>query len=95
MVAVSMGKDGALFVDKSRVALVHALKVNVQSTVGAGDSMVAALAYSIGKGMDYESMVRLAAASASANVMTSGSQPADISVIRELEGRVTFEYLRS
>ena len=57
--------------------------------------MVAALAYSIGNGLDYESMIRLAVASAAANVMTSGSQPADLSVIRELEGRVAFRYLKA
>ncbi|NMA33967.1 MAG: 1-phosphofructokinase [Clostridiaceae bacterium] len=95
MVVVSMGKRGALFIDKAKAVLAHALDVEVQSTVGAGDSMVAALAYSIGNGLDYESMIRLAVASAAANVMTSGSQPADLSVIRELEGRVAFRYLKA
>jgi len=93
MVVVSMGAKGALFADASKVVLVHAPKVDVQSTVGAGDSMVAALAYSIDNGLDFESTIRLAAAAAGANVMTSGSQPAELSVIRELESCVTFEYL--
>ena len=65
MVVVSMGR-GALFIDKAKAVLAHALDVEVQSTVGAGDSMVAALAYSIGNGLDYESMIRLAVASAAA-----------------------------
>lgn len=93
MVVVSMGAKGALFADGLRTVLVHAPEVEVQSTVGAGDSMVAALAYSMDNGLDFESTIRLAAAAAGANVMTSGSQPAELSAIRELESRVTFEYL--
>jgi 1-phosphofructokinase len=44
-------------------------------------------------GLDFESTIRLAAAAAGANVMTSGSQPAELSAIRELESRVRFEYI--
>ncbi|MGB4648803.1 MAG: 1-phosphofructokinase [Acetivibrionales bacterium] len=95
MVVVSMGDKGALFVDRAKVLLVHAPDVEVQSTVGAGDAMVAALAYSIDRGLDFESMVRLAAASAGANVMTSGTQPAALSDVRKLENLVTFEYLKA
>jgi hypothetical protein len=39
-------------------------------------------------------MIRLAVASASAAVMTPGSQPADLSVVRELERLVDFRYLK-
>jgi 1-phosphofructokinase len=94
MVVVSMGEKGALFVDKDKALLASAPEVDPQSTVGAGDSMVAALAYSIDNGLDYESMVRLAVASASAKVTALGSQPADLSVVRELERLVDFRYLK-
>ena len=66
------------------------LKVPVGSTVGAGDSMVAALAYAAEQGMREEDTVRLAVATSAANVMCSGSQAAERSAVDELLPRVTF-----
>lgn len=50
IVIVSMGADGAVFADKSAVFKTEAWDIPVQSTVGAGDSMVGALAASLLKG---------------------------------------------
>lgn len=44
-VAVSMGESGAMMVRKGYEVKCPALSVNAHSTVGAGDAMVAALAY--------------------------------------------------
>ncbi|HEY8804239.1 MAG TPA: 1-phosphofructokinase [Clostridium sp.] len=93
IVAVSMGSEGALFVSKESSIYAHGLKVDVKSTVGAGDSMVAALAYSIEQGLSFEATVKLAVATGAANVMTSGTKASDIKTIIELEKQVEFEYL--
>jgi 1-phosphofructokinase len=93
MVVISLGEKGALFLNKKDSILAHGIKVEVKSTVGAGDSMVAALAYAIDKGLDFEKAVRLAVASGTANVMTSGTQPAEYETIIGLEKKVTTEYL--
>jgi len=93
MIVVSMGEKGSLFINRTVTLLVHGIKVDVKSTVGAGDSMVAAMAYSIDRGLDFEKMVKLAAAAAAANVTTEGTQSADMDVISELEKHVRFEYL--
>ena len=93
IVAVSLGSEGAVFVNKECSIYAHGLKVDVKSTVGAGDSMVAALAYSIQQGLDFEATVRLAVATGAANVMTSGTKASDIKTIIELEKQVKFEYL--
>ena len=89
-VVVSMGGDGALFVSKDGAYRAEGLKVPVGSTVGAGDSMVAALAYAAEQGMREEDTVRLAVATSAANVMCSGSQAAERSAVDELLPRVTF-----
>lgn len=93
-IVVSLGEDGALFIDSKNIIHAYGLKVDVKSTVGAGDSMVAALALSLEKGYSLEETVQLAVATSAANVMTSGTQPADISIIRELKKKVEFEYIK-
>lgn len=93
LAVVSLGDKGALFVDKTRSLLAHGLNVDVKSTVGAGDALVAALAYSIDSGAGFEEAARLATACSAANVTTSGTQAADRSLIDELQEKVVFEYL--
>ncbi|MGH4140217.1 1-phosphofructokinase [Clostridium sp.] len=93
IVAVSLGGQGAIFVTKENTIYAHGLKVDVKSTVGAGDSMVAALAYSIEKGLSFEETVKLSVATGAANVMTEGTKASDIKTIVELEKQVVFEYL--
>ena len=93
IVAVSLGSEGAIFVNKECAIYARGLKVDVKSTVGAGDSMVAALAYSIEKGLSFEETVKLAVATGAANVTTEGTKASDIKTIIELEKQVEFEYL--
>lgn len=89
-VVVSMGGDGALFVSADSAYHAEGLSVPVGSTVGAGDSMVAALAFAAEQGMTREDTVRLAVAVSAANVMCSGSQAAERSAVDALLPRVKF-----
>ncbi|OAA92401.1 1-phosphofructokinase [Clostridium ljungdahlii] len=92
-VVVSLGGEGALFIKKNVVVFAHGIKVNVGSTVGAGDSMVAALALAIDKNYDFEKAIRLAVACGTASVTMSGTQTASIDVISGFEKQVNIEYL--
>ena len=92
-VVVSMGGAGAVVADGERVLLARSPRVKVGSTVGAGDSVVAALAYAQERGMDLEDAVRLAMATGAANVMQTGTQAAERSLVDELLPRVTLERL--
>ena len=94
IVAVSMGEKGALFLNKEATIFAKGIIVDVKSTVGAGDSMVAALAYAIDEGYAFEKAVTLAVAAGTANVMTSGTEPSSLEVILELEKKVQCEYLQ-
>lgn len=95
MIVVSLGEKGAMFLNKEASILANGIKVDVKSTVGAGDSMVAALAYAVDMGYNFEKTVKLAMASGTANVMTSGTQPADYEAIQGLQQQITFEYINS
>nr|WP_297174235.1 1-phosphofructokinase [uncultured Agathobaculum sp.] len=89
-VVVSMGKNGALFISREQVYRAEGISVPIGSTVGAGDSMVAALAYAAACGMDDENTARLAIAASAASVECCGSQAAARSAIDALLPRVAF-----
>lgn len=92
-VVVSMGGRGALYVTRDAVIHADGLKVPVGSTVGAGDSVVAALAVAEARDMTLEEAVCLSTATGAANVMCSGSQAAEYSVIETLIPKVTYRKL--
>ena len=92
-IVVSMGGDGALYLTGDECIYAEGLKVPVGSTVGAGDSVVAALAYAQEKGMSLEDTVRLSTATGAANVMCSGTQAAEYEVIESLMPKVKYTKL--
>ena len=92
-IVVSMGGAGALYLTEHETIYAEGLKVPVKSTVGAGDSVVAALAAAEESGKSLADAVRLSAACGAANVMCSGTQAAEYAVIKELMPRVVFHKL--
>ncbi|MCI8565127.1 MAG: 1-phosphofructokinase [Lachnospiraceae bacterium] len=92
-VVVSMGAEGALYVTEETTIRAEGLKVPVGSTVGAGDSVVAALAVAKERGLSLEETVRLSTATGAANVMCSGTQAAEYEVIEGLIPQVVFHRL--
>ena len=83
-VVISLGEHGALYLRGNEVLYAEGLSVPVGSTVGAGDSVVAALAYADSLGMSDEDAVRLSTATGAANVMCSGTQPAEREAVEKL-----------
>ena len=93
LAAVSMGSGGAIFVTRDQCIRGYSPKVSVGSTVGAGDSMMAALAHYSDAGCSLEETARRAIATATAKVMCSGSEAADLSSILPLIDRVRIEHI--
>lgn len=71
-VVVSLGAAGALAVTPEEAWLVQAPRVPVVNPIGAGDSMVAALAAGLSRGRRLPDLLRLAVAAGSADVATFG-----------------------
>lgn len=90
-VIVSLGEKGALFISKDQVLLGHGLKVKVESTVGAGDAMMAALAYGQEKRLPFEKTAQMAIATSSATIMEKGTQSAKMEKIEALLNQVIVE----
>lgn len=91
LAAVSMGAEGAVFVTKDCVLRGYCPKVSAVSTVGAGDAMMAALAHYTAAGCSLEETARRSIAVASASVMYSGSQAAELDKILPLIDKVRIE----
>ena len=91
LAAVSMGAEGAVFVTKDQALRGYCPKVSVASTVGSGDAMMAALAHYTAAGCSLEETARRSIAVASASVMCSGSQPAELDKILPLIDKIRIE----
>ncbi len=92
MVALSLGHEGAIFVTATQSIVAPALKVKPSSTVGAGDSMVGAVAYAVEQGYDLEDTVRLAMACSAGAVTTEGTKAPSLELITTLREQVSFKY---
>ena len=87
-VLVSMGGDGAVLVKDGLCLKAEGLRVPVLSTVGAGDSMVAAMACGAEKGLTDDQRLKLAIAISAASVMCSGTQAPEAEQIEKLYHQV-------
>ncbi len=92
-IAVSMGGDGALFFGKDYQVKCPAVDVTVQSTVGAGDAMVAAMAYSWEQKLEREEQIRYCMAASAGAVTTQGTKPPTKEQVEELKDKVEIRYL--
>lgn len=74
LVVVSMGADGAVFVSRDCAYKAEPFAIECKSTVGAGDSMVAAMAYSIHNGLELTELAKLSIAAGSITSSCEGTQ---------------------
>lgn len=73
VVVVSMGKDGALAVRGEENVFVPAMKIDVHTTVGAGDAMVAGLLRGFSERNDLAHALKCGTASAAARCANTGA----------------------
>jgi 6-phosphofructokinase 2 len=74
IVIVARGADGNVLADKDQRIFAKAAKVRVKSTVGAGDSFVAAFVLALSRGQSHAEALSLGSAAASAAVTTDATQ---------------------
>lgn len=72
-VLLSLGGEGAILTDGTNSYFCKSANVAVNSTVGAGDSMVAGFSVMLERGADKEEMLRCAVAAGTASVTTPGT----------------------
>lgn len=84
MAAISLGQMGALFLTKDKKYRYQGLKVKAHSTVGAGDAMVAAMAYGWDRKLPLEECIRLCMGVSAGAVTTIGTKPPSRELVDEL-----------
>ena len=74
IIVVSLGVEGALLITKNETYKAIPPKVTTKSTVGAGDSMVAGIVYSLSKGMNLKQTLQYGVACGTAATMNLGTE---------------------
>lgn len=86
VVALSLGADGALLVTAQQAWRAFSLPVNVASTIGAGDSFLAALVWALAQGKAPQEALPYAMAAGAAALLSPGTalcQPEDVERLRQ------------
>lgn len=95
VVIVSLGRGGAIVAGEGGIYKVAPCKVEVKSATGAGDSMVAALAYSLTKDATIEEIARITTATAAATVALDGTQLASPEGVKHFLSQVQIHKVES
>lgn len=74
IMAISLGSDGAMLLTKNEMYKIIPPQVQRKSTVGAGDSMVAGIIYSLSAGMNLKQALQYGVACGTAATMNAGTE---------------------
>ncbi|MBP2649256.1 MAG: fructose-phosphate kinase [Firmicutes bacterium] len=88
IVIVSMGAEGALVVNKDEAYRVRVSSMIAESTVGAGDSMVAVLVYALLNKFSLSETARWVTAAGSATAAKPGTEVCNLSEIKQFLANV-------
>ena len=88
MVAVSLGADGALLVTQTDAWRAPALSVEVQTTIGAGDSFVGGMVWSMARGDAPQEAFRWGMAASAASLLRPGTALCEASDVHRLASAV-------
>ena len=93
VVCVSMGGDGAIITNGMQAYYAPPVKVRVNSTVGAGDSMVAGICKGIEEGENLRECLAMGVAAATACVLNNGTSLPDAEMYSSMLARVQIEQM--
>lgn len=88
IIIVSMGAQGAIIMDKKTTYRVWTDSIVPKSTVGAGDSMVAVLAYSLLSQFSLEETAQWVTAAGTVTASKSGTQVCSLAEVRQFLNKV-------
>ena len=93
VVALSLGDQGAMLITATRAWRAQSLQVDVQTTIGAGDSFVAALVWALNQGETWLQAFRYAMAAGAAALLKPGTALSQADDIQRLASAVQIREL--
>ena len=92
-VCVSLGAEGALLVGQGCTYFARAPQVEVKTTIGAGDSLLAALVWAFAHRASPEEALKLAVAAGTASLLASGTALCSLADIQRLKAQTHIDPL--
>ena len=92
LVALSLGADGLLLAARGRAARARPPRVRALNPVGAGDALLAGIAWALERGLELDELARWGVASGTAAAMRAGTGPAPRGEVEALYVRVSVEW---
>lgn len=88
VVVISLGGDGALAFNNNNIYKISIPKIEIKSTVGSGDSMIAGFAVGINRGYSFEDTLKLAAACGTANALEKITGTVNIENVKRIKDEI-------
>ncbi|MBK9714386.1 MAG: 1-phosphofructokinase [Kouleothrix sp.] len=88
LVALSLGADGVLLASRGRALRARPPRVSAPNPVGAGDALLAGIAWALERGLPLEDLARWGVASGTAAAMREGTGPAPRAAVEALYAQV-------
>ena len=88
---ISLGANGAMACQEGKVFRAYGIRIDVNSTIGSGDSFVAGLLVALERGDRLEHALMMANACGAATAVTDGTEIARRDSVKEMVGRVKVE----
>jgi 6-phosphofructokinase 2 len=92
-VCVSLGAEGALLVGHGCTLFARAPQVAVKTTIGAGDSLLAALVWAFAHHASPEEALRMAVAAGAASLLAPGTELCSLADVHRLEAQTQIDHL--
>jgi len=90
IIVVSMGGAGAMLITNNEEIRVIPPRVEIKSTVGAGDSMVAGISFALSRGKNIQTAVQYGVACGTATTLNSGTELCRVDDVERLFNQICF-----
>lgn len=94
VICLSMGDKGAVIVDKNDAYICRPTQIEVKSTQGAGDSLVAGICAAMEEGRGLEDMLKYGVAAAQGSLIKEGTLLCGLEEFEHFKSEVTVERLK-
>lgn len=90
LIVLSLGENGSFFITKNEIYKVDKIDTTIVSTVGAGDAMVAGIAYGLHNNLSLVDTIKISTACATASIKKEIGKPINLDEINKIKPLVKY-----